>query len=204
MEGTLPSSHRPPDRGRAFISSGSMPNPHPRPALGSDGKPFRLQSCEWVSNSRLVCTVFGLQKVNLELVSFTRLVAVDADGSNLKLLSTKQGPYARGLQLYGGEVLDLLPDEDGIVLMARVYLPDDHLGSHIGSAQRGLGVDRIDTRTLQRTASSHRATGRSATSATGAAVYASWVCRWKFPRPSERYHRLSLPHRRLTRMARTR
>ncbi|MGB6310450.1 MAG: S9 family peptidase [Steroidobacteraceae bacterium] len=126
-------------------------NPHPRPALVSDGKPFRLQSCEWVSNSRLICTVFGLQKVNLELVPFTRLVAVDADGSNLKLLSTRQGQYARGLQLYGGELLDLLPDEDGIVLMARVYIPEDHLGSHVGSTKRGLGVDRIDTRTLQST-----------------------------------------------------
>jgi dipeptidyl aminopeptidase/acylaminoacyl peptidase len=124
-------------------------NPHPRPALASDGKPFRLQSCEWVSNSRLVCMVFGLQKVNLELVPFTRLVAVDADGGNLKLLSTRQSDYARGLQLYGGEVLDLLPEEDGIVLMARVYVPEDHLGSHLGSAQRGLGVDRVDTRTLQ-------------------------------------------------------
>jgi hypothetical protein len=55
------------------------------------------------------------------------------------------------MQLYGGEVLDLLPDEDGMVLMIRAYLPEDHIGSHLGSPQRGLGVDRIDTRTLQRT-----------------------------------------------------
>jgi dipeptidyl aminopeptidase/acylaminoacyl peptidase len=34
------------------------------------------------------------------------------------------------------------------VLMSRVYLPDDHTGSHIGSSKRGIAVDRIDTRTL--------------------------------------------------------
>ena len=57
------------------------------------------------------------------------------------------------MQLGGGDILDLLPDEDGIVLMARVYIPEHEAGSinHIGSAQRGLGVDRIDTRTLQKT-----------------------------------------------------
>ncbi len=126
-------------------------NPKPRVALASDGKPFRLHSCEWVANSRLVCTIYGLTKVNLEIVPFNRLVAVDADGGNLQLLSTRQNEYSHGVQLGGGEIIDLLPDQDGIVLVARAYVPDDHTGSRIGSSQRGIGVDRLDTRTLQRT-----------------------------------------------------
>ncbi len=32
--------------------------------------------------------------------------------------------------------------------MTRMYLPDDHTGSRIGSSKRGMAVDRIDTRTL--------------------------------------------------------
>ncbi len=124
----------------------------PRPALTSDGKPFRLQSCEWVSNSRLVCTLFWLAKVSHDLAPFTRLIAVDSDGRNVKLLSTQQS-FAHGVQLGGGEIIDLLPDENGIVLMTRVYIPEHEAGGlgYLGSTQRGLGVDRIDTRTLQRT-----------------------------------------------------
>lgn len=141
-------------RGASLFTMQLGTDPKPRAALGSDGKPFRLRGCEWVSNARLVCTIYGLEKVpalEFELAPITRLIAVDADGRNLKLLSTRQGDYTRGLQLGGGEILDLLPDEDGVVLMTRVYLPDDHIGSHIGSAQHGTGVDRIDTRTLQST-----------------------------------------------------
>lgn len=124
----------------------------PRVALTSEGKPYRMQGCEWVSNSRLVCTIFWLAKLHTELAPFTRLLAVDSDGRNLKLLSTQQN-FAHGVQLGGGEILDLLPDEDGIILMARVHIPDHESGSlgYLGSTQRGLGVDRIDTRTLQRT-----------------------------------------------------
>jgi dipeptidyl aminopeptidase/acylaminoacyl peptidase len=128
-------------------------NQKPRPALTSDGKPGRLQNCEWVSNSRLVCTIFWLAELHHELDPFSRLIAVDSDGGNLKMLSTQQQILASGAQLGGGEILDLLPDEDGIVLMARVYANGHDVGSaeHLGSAQRGVGVDRIDTRTLQTT-----------------------------------------------------
>jgi dipeptidyl aminopeptidase/acylaminoacyl peptidase len=45
-------------------------------------------------------------------------------------------------------VIDWLPDENGAVLMARNYLPDEHLGSRLSSSREGLGVDRVDTRTL--------------------------------------------------------
>lgn len=121
-----------------------------RVALTAGGKPERLGGCDWVSNDRLVCVVYGVvnSAAVLELLPFNRLIAVNADGSNLRLLSTKSNFYSRGLQLGGGEVIDWLPDEDGAVLMTRNYLPDDHVGSLLGSSKRGLGVDRIDTRTL--------------------------------------------------------
>jgi dipeptidyl aminopeptidase/acylaminoacyl peptidase len=103
-----------------------------RPALTSDGKPFRLQSCEWVSNSRLVCTLYFLARQSGELAPFTRLIAIDSDGRDFKLLSEHRG-LSLGSQLGGGAILDLLPDEDGVVLMAE------------------FGVNRVDTRTLQKT-----------------------------------------------------
>ena len=120
------------------------------PALSSDGNPFRLEDCHWVSNDRIVCTVYAVDKLDpaLGVAKVTRTVAVDADGKNLKLLSTRQNQYSRGVQLGGGSIIDWLPDENGAVLMTRVYVPDDHVGSHIGKSTGGLGVDWINTRDL--------------------------------------------------------
>jgi acetyl esterase/lipase len=121
-----------------------------KPILGASGKPERLGGCDWVSNQRLVCVIYGVVNAGgiLEPVEISRLIAVNTDGSKLQLLSTKGSSYTRGIQLSGGHVLDWLPDEDGAVLMTRTYLPDDHIGSHIGSSKHGFAVDRVDTQTL--------------------------------------------------------
>jgi dipeptidyl aminopeptidase/acylaminoacyl peptidase len=118
-----------------------------RVALVAKGKPDRLESCDWVSNQRLICMVYGIIK-DLELLPFSRMIGVNADGSNVKLLSTERNLYSRGYQLGSGGVIDWLPEEDGIALLARIHLPDDHTGSRIGSANSGLGVDRLDTKSL--------------------------------------------------------
>jgi dienelactone hydrolase len=122
----------------------------PTAVLSADGKPDRLQSCSWVANDRLVCTIRGNNKNPLVgVLPWTRIVAVNADRTDLKVLSTEQTPYTRGYQLYGGEIIDWLPDETGSLLMIRNYLQDARTGSRFGSSARGLGVDRIDTRTLE-------------------------------------------------------
>jgi acetyl esterase/lipase len=118
-------------------------------ALSTDGQPFRLTGCHWVSNDRLVCAIYGLVKdPTVGLLPVSRILAVNVDGSNLRELSTRLNAYSRGYNLFGGAIIDWLPEEDGAVLMARAYLPDDHLGTRLGSSAEGLGVDWIDTRTL--------------------------------------------------------
>ena len=121
-----------------------------KPILGAAGKPERLGRCDWVSNQRLVCVIYGVvaNSALLEPVEVSRLIAINTDGTKMQLLSTRTGSYTRGFNLGGDNIIDWLPDEDGAVLMTRVYLPDDHTGSHIGSSKRGIAVDRIDTRTL--------------------------------------------------------
>jgi dipeptidyl aminopeptidase/acylaminoacyl peptidase len=116
--------------------------------ITSDGKPERLSGCHWVSNTRLACSFFAVIDVEGRMTRMSRLFAIDADGKNIRLLSTRQNFNSHGIQLGGGNVIDWLPDEDGAVLMARNYVPDDHIGSHMGSTKVGLGVDRIDTGTL--------------------------------------------------------
>ena len=119
----------------------------PKVALVSDGSAARILGCDWVSSDRLVCEVYGIAR-QAELLPFTRTLAVNADGSNPKVLSTLRNAYSRGWHLGGGDVVDWLPDEDGVVLMSRVSLPDDHIDSRLGSSDEGLRVDRLDTRTL--------------------------------------------------------
>jgi len=121
----------------------------PQIALTVSGKPDRLDSCYWVSSERLVCIIYGVVQGALHVLSFTRTVAVNRDGSAVKMLSTKDHEYAHYRQLGGGEVIDWLPDEDGAVLMSREYVPDDHIGSHLGSDREGLAVDWLDTRNLR-------------------------------------------------------
>jgi dipeptidyl aminopeptidase/acylaminoacyl peptidase len=119
-----------------------------KPIMRSDGKHARLGGCHWASNTRIVCSAFGVTEVEFRKVPYSRMFAVDDDGKNIVQLSTREGFYSAGLQLGGGSVIDWLPDEDGAVLMARAHLPDRHTGSIIGSEKEGLGVDRVDTNTL--------------------------------------------------------
>jgi dipeptidyl aminopeptidase/acylaminoacyl peptidase len=127
------------------LAKGSVP----KPTLSADGKPYRLEDCHWVSNDRLVCMIYAvISDAVVGRVGMTRTVAVDAGGKNVQVLSTRENQNTRGYQFGGGSVIDWLPDETGAVLMTRVYLPDDHLGSHLGTSVEGLGVDWIDTRTL--------------------------------------------------------
>ncbi|HEY0342383.1 MAG TPA: S9 family peptidase, partial [Steroidobacteraceae bacterium] len=121
----------------------------PKALTRIDGKNGRLAGCTWVADDRLVCEIYGATyNPALGALPWTRLVALDADGANPRQLSTEQNSYSRGLQLGGGEIIDWLPDENGAVLMTRHYLPDTHTGSHLGSDEEGLGLDRVDTRTL--------------------------------------------------------
>jgi dipeptidyl aminopeptidase/acylaminoacyl peptidase len=141
-----------PDRGAGSVAftldlaKGSVP----RPVLSANGNPDRIRKCEWVSNQRLACEVYFVTKRSaiLEPVLFSRLIALNADGSNPKVLSTIEKPFSHGLQLGGGRVIDWLPDEDGAALIERVHLADDHIGSRIGDSKRGIAVDWIDTQTL--------------------------------------------------------
>lgn len=137
-----------PGPGTALRTLGLTDGAKPRTALQANGDPERIAWCRWVSNERLVCEVYSIIKDADRLLPETRLVAVNADGSNFRLLSRRDNEYSHGLQFGGGDVIDWLPGEDGAVLMTRQYVPDDRSGTRFGSKEEGLGVDRVDTRDL--------------------------------------------------------
>jgi dipeptidyl aminopeptidase/acylaminoacyl peptidase len=126
------------------IAAGSAP----KVALSTDGKPNRIQSCRWVSEDRLVCTLYMVFDSAGNIVDATRVVAVDADGRNAKLLSRDIRADDAYVSLAGGLVIDWLPGENGAVLMGREYVPEDRQATHLNDTREGYGVDRLDTVSL--------------------------------------------------------
>ena len=116
----------------------------PRKVAVASGDPERFSWCNWVANDRLVCAIYGVVVVDTEVTNFTRIFAINADGTNTKLLSTRDRLDTWVVQ-NGGSVVDWLPDEDGVVLMRRNYNKRMDVQ---WKTKEGSGVERIDTRTL--------------------------------------------------------
>lgn len=120
----------------------------PFTVLKTSGKPELVQGCFWVANDRLTCTIGGLQEYNGEIYGFFSVVALDAKGGNVKVLSKREGQNALYSDLRGGTIIDYVPSIDGAVMMMRDYVPEAKIGSLIEKRRQGMGVDQIDTRTL--------------------------------------------------------
>ncbi len=120
-------------------------------ALSADGKPERLSGCGWVSEQRLICTIYMVvdKIVPGQAMFATRLVAVNADGSNVKLVSRRSRADDQYVAQSGGEVIDWQPGNEGSILMGRQYVPEAKIGTHVEDKREGYGVDRIDTANLQ-------------------------------------------------------
>ncbi len=135
-------------QGSALLTLTPGKDAKPSVALVASGEPERLRECRWVSNDRLVCTLWGLVQQTMDLHSFTRVFAVDANGGNVRALSRNDTIYSRGVTLGGGRIIDWLPDEDGMVLMTRVQIANDRLGTRLGVSENSLIVERVNTRNL--------------------------------------------------------
>jgi dipeptidyl aminopeptidase/acylaminoacyl peptidase len=139
-------------RGTAVMVAQPFVGGEPKAVLatsGDDGE--RLSECRWATVQRLVCRVVVIQPdPTVRNLVFTRLVAVDADGKNQKMVSARS-PFRslRGTQ-NGGEVIDWLGDASGGVLMTRDFVPQETIGSNIAAAAVGLGVERVDVSNLRR------------------------------------------------------
>ena len=122
----------------------------PQALFTANGEPVRLEWCNWVTPERLVCRMGGIKTDGNDLSTFSRILAINRDGSNVRELSNRQTVYALYSQDYGGGVIDWLPDDpDGKVLMQRMHLEEYSTGRAAAKTDTGLGVDRIDTNNLR-------------------------------------------------------
>jgi dipeptidyl aminopeptidase/acylaminoacyl peptidase len=124
----------------------------PRLVVASDGNPERLNWCNFATNERLVCRLSGMVMAgDGTLVPFSRRVAIDTDGQHLAPLGERQSMYDARIRQNDGQILDWLPDE-GAITMQREHVPEaGRIGTHLVRTASGLGVDRIDLRTMRAT-----------------------------------------------------
>jgi dipeptidyl aminopeptidase/acylaminoacyl peptidase len=117
-------------------------------ATTASGSPERLSGCSWVSEDRLACTVYMVaEAAAIGPVGATRIIALDADGKNLKMLSRESRPDDLYFSFGGGRIVDISAG-DGSLLMGRQYVPEGKIGTRMEDKREGYGLDRIDTRTL--------------------------------------------------------
>lgn len=99
-----------------------------KPILAAEGDPERLSWCGWVSNQRLICNYVANSDQLGVMAGFSRLIALDSDGLNIKQIGNR-----RASQFDGG-VLDWLPGDGESVLMVR-----------------GGSVEQVNARTMKST-----------------------------------------------------
>ncbi|MFC0676666.1 alpha/beta hydrolase family protein [Lysobacter korlensis] len=139
-----------PGRGRtsvAFVAE--LDGSKQQAALEVDGNPERLRWCKFVTDQRLVCNISGQADAGGVLVPFSRLLALNIDGSNQKPLGQRTSQFDARLRQFDGDILDWMPASGGSVLMARDYVPErGKMNTNVQRRKDGLGIDRIDTLTM--------------------------------------------------------
>lgn len=141
-----------PGAGSALFVADLTADATPKLVLTSTGRPDQLVSCSWTTATRLICNITTQMTQNGVRLGFSRVLTLNADGSDLKQLSGETRDGIGGPVQFGGGVIDLLGDDGatGSVLMTRNYREQLSTGTLIASTTSGLGVERVDTTTLRR------------------------------------------------------
>jgi dipeptidyl aminopeptidase/acylaminoacyl peptidase len=148
--GNLVSFIAPAPGGNAVVMIANVQTGDAKPILNSGKGPERLRWCAFVTDQRLVCRYTGIVNDAGVLVPFSRLIAVNTNGSDIKELGQRASDYDAGYRQFDGNIIDWLPGGDGSVLMARAYVPEAGRGAtRMLRTATGVGVDRINTVTLK-------------------------------------------------------
>ncbi len=118
--------------------------------FSSTSTEIKPQRCRWKSETRLVCSLYIIKPSGMGMLSFTRVLAIDADGKNVKQLGQRDSTDSVGLNQNSGNVIDWLPDDPDHVLM-QIYILEKETattsgGSNIRKPLSGLSVQRVDIR----------------------------------------------------------
>lgn len=138
-----------PGKGNALFTVPVDGSAAPRRSMVASGEPELISGCGWVANDRLLCTVTAPREESGFLLNASRLVAIDAAGSNFKMLSERNTDNSLYFNRFGGGIVDWLPGQDGAFLMTKWIVPEVTTGTLIQKKKEGFTVERVDTRTGQ-------------------------------------------------------
>jgi dipeptidyl aminopeptidase/acylaminoacyl peptidase len=137
-------------KGGALYFSDVSGTGKPLRTLIASGDPEHFGRCSWVSNIRVICSVYSLRSSSGELRGGSRLVAVDADGSNLKVVSRRESIRDVYEAYYGGDVIDWFPGRDNAVMLTRLVAQTANAQAQVvGGGFEGLSVETVDTTSLK-------------------------------------------------------
>ena len=137
-------------RGSALMVGDLVNGGQLKVVVTSTGNPDRLDDCHWSTDTRLICRISITTNFDGDRLGFSRIIAIDSDGKNLKLLSARTNDRSLGLMQNGGSLIDWGGGGQGSVLMTRLFVPEASTGTHLAETRTGLGVELIDTTTLSR------------------------------------------------------
>lgn len=123
-----------------------------RRIIASDGQHERLQSCEFATESWIVCHYGGTAPYRNLVITFGRLAAIDLDKNQIKPLGVRANEDRdTAIRQNDGGILDFPPEGSaGSVLMARNHVPQQAaVGEASGETAGGLGVERIDLASMR-------------------------------------------------------
>ncbi len=112
-----------------------------------------LNYCNFATEDRLVCQIYGVTRPDNVLLYFTRMFSLSTDGEEFEVLTADDSYRQYGVQQSGGSVLalDVEGEEDRIV-MTRQFVPQRSTGSRAvrNANERGLGVEMVDITNARR------------------------------------------------------
>jgi dienelactone hydrolase len=138
------------DRGASLMIGDLVNGGEPKGIVSSSGDPDRLLNCGWSTNTRLICRIVMSDNYDGRRMNFYRIIAVDSDGKNIKLLSAQTNSRSLGVAQDSGRLIDWGGNGEGTALMTRVYVPEQTTGTHMADSKEGLGVELVNTTTLER------------------------------------------------------
>ncbi|MCP5384995.1 MAG: S9 family peptidase [Sphingomonadaceae bacterium] len=128
-------------------------------AAGGEPKPItqlaeehaKLTSCDWATESRLVCEITGILVDGSTTIGFSRMIAIGDDGNEAKLLTQRDSSRSLGFRQNGGDVIALdLEGEEDKILMTRQWIKEVTINTRLANDEEGLGVDEVDVVTGRR------------------------------------------------------
>lgn len=114
--------------------------------LAGSSLELRPYSCTFKRETRLICTVYGVSSFGASNGDYTRVIAVDTDGKNIKMLSQRAGDRQE-VTFGGGAVRNMLPDDPKHVLMEVQVGYTETVGSAIRRPDEGTGMAMVDVDT---------------------------------------------------------